>query len=58
MSKTTQRIKTDDAAKAFGSKRALAKALGITEVAVYQWKEYVPELRAFQLRELRPDLFK
>ncbi|WP_295487928.1 Cro/CI family transcriptional regulator [uncultured Pseudomonas sp.] len=37
-------IKTADAAKALGSKRALAKAIGRSESAVYRWGEYVPRL--------------
>lgn len=36
----------------FGSVRALADALGITEQAVNQWKEDVPPLRDYQIREL------
>lgn len=36
----------------FGSVRALADALGITEQAVNQWKEGVPPLRVYQIREL------
>ncbi len=35
-----------------GSVRRLAEALGITEQAIHQWGERVPELRAYQIREL------
>lgn len=45
-------MKTQDAISLFGSIKALAKALGITQPAIYQWGENVPELRAFQIREI------
>ena len=35
-----------------GSVRALAEALGITEQAVSQWGDSVPELRVYQIRAL------
>lgn len=35
-----------------GSARALAEALGITEQAVHQWGDTVPELRVYQIKEL------
>jgi len=47
-------MKTDEAAALFGSKRKLAEALGITEQAVYQWGEKVPELRLYQIKEKMP----
>ena len=47
-------MKTDEAAAIFGSKRKLAEALGITEQAVYQWGEKVPELRLYQIKEKMP----
>lgn len=34
-----------------GNVRALAEALGITEQAVHQWGERVPELRVYQIKE-------
>ena len=34
------------------SVRKLADALGITEQAVHQWGDTVPELRAYQIREI------
>lgn len=43
----------DEAIKLFdGSVRKLADALGITEQAISQWGENVPELRVYQIREL------
>ena len=36
-----------------GSIRKLAEALGITEQAVSQWGDEVPELRVYQIRELK-----
>lgn len=49
-----------DAVEHFGSQRALAAALGITEQAVSLWDDLVPEGRAYQLesitgRKLRVD---
>jgi hypothetical protein len=46
------KIKTRDAIAHFGTASALAKALGINRASVATWKTYVPQLRAFQLREL------
>jgi DNA-binding transcriptional regulator YdaS (Cro superfamily) len=43
-------MKTADAIKFFGTRTALAKALGITKQAVTQWGETVPEGRAYQLQ--------
>ena len=37
-----------------GSVRKLAETLGITEQAVHQWGDDVPELRVYQIRELMP----
>ena len=37
---------------AFGTARNLAESLGITEQSVSQWGEDVPELRAFQIRQI------
>jgi hypothetical protein len=34
------------------SVRELAGALGITREAVYQWGEDVPQLRAYQIKEI------
>jgi DNA-binding transcriptional regulator Cro len=48
--------------KAFAIKKMdgvkpLADLLRIRRQAVYQWGEDVPELQAYKLRDLRPDLF-
>lgn len=43
---------TADAIKHFGSRAAIARALGISRSAVSYWGEHVPALRAYQLREL------
>jgi len=47
-----QTMKTQDAIAAFDSPLGLARALGITRAAIYQWGDTVPPLRAFQIREL------
>jgi len=44
-----------EAIEAFGSAKALADALGITEAAVSQWGEILPELRVFQIRCILQD---
>lgn len=45
-------MKTKTAIEMFGSPLALARALGITRAAIYQWRETVPPLREYQIREL------
>ena len=46
-------MKTSDILPHFNNSiRELANALGITREAVYQWGETVPQLRAYQIREL------
>ncbi|HHQ4463516.1 TPA: Cro/CI family transcriptional regulator [Aeromonas veronii] len=42
-------MKTNHAVKYFGSKAALARALGINKGAVSQWGEKVPKGRAYQI---------
>jgi DNA-binding transcriptional regulator YdaS (Cro superfamily) len=42
----------DAAIKVFGSRRKLADALGISTQAIYQWGEYVPKLRAYEILEI------
>jgi DNA-binding transcriptional regulator YdaS (Cro superfamily) len=42
-------MKTNHAVKYFGSKAALARALGINKGAVSQWGERVPKGRAYQI---------
>ncbi|CZW10005.1 MULTISPECIES: Cro/CI family transcriptional regulator [Enterobacteriaceae] len=34
----------------FGTQRAIAKALGISDAAVSQWKEVIPEKDAYRLQ--------
>ena len=48
-------MKTKYAIKMAGSAAALAKLLGLTDSAISQWGETVPELRVYKLRELKPD---
>jgi len=40
-----------------GSQSELARILGITRAAVNHWKT-IPELRTYQLKELKPEWFK
>ena len=40
-----------------GSQSELARILGISEPAVSQWKEQIPELRLRQLKDLKPEWF-
>jgi DNA-binding transcriptional regulator YdaS (Cro superfamily) len=49
-------MKTVDAIKAAGSAKQIAEILDISQSAVSQWGDYVPELREYQLRERRPDV--
>lgn len=42
----------DDAIAHFGSRRALAEALGISQPAIAQWGDEIPELRQYQIREI------
>ncbi len=45
---------TREAVRRFGSKRKLAKALGITPQAVSHWGRFVPPLRAYEIEALKP----
>jgi hypothetical protein len=45
-------MKLDDAIAHFGSRRALAEALKISQAAIAQWEGEVPPLRQYQIREL------
>lgn len=45
-------MKKSDVIKHFGSKSAVARALGISPQAVFGWPEKVPDLRAYQIEEL------
>jgi len=44
-------------ARKAGGVTALAKLLGITRPAIYQWKT-VPQARMWQLKTLRPEWFE
>ena len=45
-------MKTEDAVRHFGTKSAIARALGITKASLTSWRERVPALRAWQLSEI------
>jgi len=45
------------AIKLAGSQTALASLLGITQAAISQWDERVPENRVWQLKVLKPEWF-
>ena len=45
-------MKKRDAIAVFGSASDLARALGITRQSVSDWGEDIPELRAYQIREI------
>lgn len=46
-------MKKSEALKPFGgSVRKLAEALGISEQAVHQWGDDVPQLRVYQIKEI------
>ena len=47
---TPKIMKTKTAIDHFGSRQALADALGISREATYGWGEIVPELRQYQLQ--------
>lgn len=51
-------MKTKDAIDLAGSAAALARLLNITQGAVCQWGENVPDLRVYRLKELYPKWFK
>tara|TARA_R110000868_G_C10538028_1_gene734636 strand:+ start:380 stop:565 length:186 start_codon:yes stop_codon:yes gene_type:complete len=46
------KISKQEAIQSFGGVKKLADALGIQHSAVCQWGEFVPALRAYQIREL------
>jgi DNA-binding transcriptional regulator YdaS (Cro superfamily) len=47
-------IKKKDAIKMLGGNASnLAKVLGVSRQAVNQWGEYIPPLRAYQLKDLK-----
>ena len=45
-------MKTKDAIELFGGVAPLARALGISTAAIYQWEDDVPPLRVYQIKEL------
>jgi DNA-binding transcriptional regulator YdaS (Cro superfamily) len=49
-------MKTKDAIAVFGSRRKLADALGVSTQAIYQWGEFVPKLRAYEILEIERSL--
>ena len=51
-------MSTVDAVSYFGSKVAIAKALGINKSAVTNWGKSVPTLRAYQLQVLTKGALK
>ena len=58
--KETQPLKilVEDAIRHFGSSAELARKLNIRPQAITSWGEFVPELRAYQLRDMLPDVFQ
>jgi len=52
-----KKIKTKKLVAEAGSFIGAAEIFGIDERAVYQWKKNIPELRAYQLREYKPDIY-
>ncbi len=48
-------IRTKDAINHYGSAKKLADALGVTESAVSQYGEYIPDSRAWQLQNMTND---
>jgi hypothetical protein len=49
-------MKTTLLVRLYGSKTALADALGIYKQAISQWGDDAPLLRQYQLRERRPTI--
>lgn len=45
-------MKTEEAIAIFGGVRPLAEALGIATPSVYGWKDDVPPLRVYQIKEI------
>lgn len=50
-------MKTLDAIRLAGSQVKLAELLGITQPAIAQWGEDVPDARVWQLKVLKPEWF-
>lgn len=51
-------MKTKDVIKIFGSAPTLAKCLGITAQAIYQWPEFVPKQWAYEIEVRTEGLLK
>lgn len=51
-------MKTKDAIDLAGNAASLAKLLGITQGAISQWGDGVPDKRIWQLKVLKPKWFK
>ena len=51
------KLTTKEAVRLAGGKIALAKLLKVSRQAVQKWGTDVPELRVFQLKEMRPKWF-
>lgn len=51
-------MKTKDAIELAGSAAELSRLLNITQSAVSQWKENVPELSLFRLMKKKPEWFQ
>ena len=51
-------METKRAIQYAGSVRALAELFGVSRQAVEAWGERLPELRTYQLRQLRPGWFR
>jgi hypothetical protein len=52
------KIETSKLIQAFGTQDKVAKFFDdCTQQAVQQWGEYIPKLRAYELRDRRPDIF-
>jgi DNA-binding transcriptional regulator YdaS (Cro superfamily) len=48
----SMKMTVEAAIKVFGSRRKLADALGVSTQATYQWGEYVPKLRAYEILDI------
>jgi DNA-binding transcriptional regulator YdaS (Cro superfamily) len=51
-------MKTQQAIERAGSAAGLARLLGITQSAICQWGEEIPQARIWQLKALRPSWFR
>jgi len=51
-------MRTEEAIQRAGNAAELARLLKVSPAAISQWGENVPELRLYQLRDLRPQWFR